>query len=146
MQIHCDGETVKNIEADLNPGGDDGPFVVLHFGGFRVYVESIADAKAVIAAGAKALALLDPAPHAFIRAGQVTPDRPAPDRCMECGQPEAAHPAGPKCWQCGATQAAAPLIESPEGGDWQCSNRQMCAGRQARRAATRDADTAKAGT
>jgi hypothetical protein len=33
--------------------------------------------------------------HAFIRPGQVAPDRPAPDRCMQCGEPEAAHrPAG----------------------------------------------------
>jgi hypothetical protein len=36
----------------------------------------------------------DPQPtleHAFIRPGQVTPDRPAPDTCMECGDPLAVH-------------------------------------------------------
>ena len=48
-----------------------------------------------------------------------------------------------KCWQCGATQATAPLIESPEGGDWQCSNRMMCAGRASARAFARDAEAAQ---
>jgi hypothetical protein len=30
-------------------------------------------------------------PHAFVRPGQVAPDRPAPDRCIACAEPEAAH-------------------------------------------------------
>jgi hypothetical protein len=29
--------------------------------------------------------------HAFVRPGQVAPDRPAPDQCVECGEPLATH-------------------------------------------------------
>jgi hypothetical protein len=29
--------------------------------------------------------------HAFVRPGQVAPDRPAPDQCVECGGPLATH-------------------------------------------------------
>src|SRR6266702_1639702 len=138
MQVHYDGEILTKVTAELNPGNGV-PFVVIHFGKTRVFAESADDARAVIRAGLEALRLLgggvvlgglrELAAECYAAnsdADDAMDDRgDGPDDPPKIGD-------GPKCFRCGATGTEVPLCESsPYGGEYWCSNRELCEQRQA---------------